>query len=113
MSAIVDAQIKARLLWFDAGQYQRPAAFRAGRPEVIDKLEIKRIYHGKISQRLCGGKSESFGERNPLQLPRMPRFISAAGGRNRQPAETGLTSDSLKPGERLASSSSASLWQTY
>jgi len=26
MSAIIDAQIKARLLWFDTRQYQRPAA---------------------------------------------------------------------------------------
>jgi hypothetical protein len=69
MSAIIDVQIKARLLWFDAGQYQRPAAFRAGRPKVIDKLELKRVCHGKISQRLCTRKSESILGVKPFHVP--------------------------------------------
>jgi hypothetical protein len=46
MSAIIDAQIKTGALRFDTGQYQRPAAFGAGRPKVVDKLKIKRVYHG-------------------------------------------------------------------
>jgi hypothetical protein len=46
MSAIIDAQIKTGVLRFDTGQYQRPAAFGAGRPKVVDKLKIKRVYHG-------------------------------------------------------------------
>ena len=46
MSAIIDAQIKTGILRFDTGQYQRPAAFGAGGPKVVDKLKIKRVYHG-------------------------------------------------------------------
>ena len=46
MSAIIDAQIKTGALRFDTGQYQRPAAFGAGRPKVVDKLKIKRVHHG-------------------------------------------------------------------
>jgi hypothetical protein len=38
--AIIRAQIKARFFWFDASQHQRPAAFGARRPEIIDELEI-------------------------------------------------------------------------
>ena len=46
LSAIIDAQIKTGVLRFDTGQYQRPAAFGAGGPKVVDKLKIKRVYHG-------------------------------------------------------------------
>ena len=46
LSAIIDAQIKAGFFRLDTGQYQRPAAFGAGRPKVVDKLKIKRVYHG-------------------------------------------------------------------
>jgi hypothetical protein len=41
--AIVCAQIKARFLRFDPGQHQPSAALGTGRPESVDKLEIKRI----------------------------------------------------------------------
>lgn len=44
--AIISAQIKTNLIGFDAGQYQRSAAPRTGRPEVIDESEIERIDHG-------------------------------------------------------------------
>ena len=44
--AIVYAQIETRCLFrFDTGQYQRSAAFRAGRPKVIDELKFERGYH--------------------------------------------------------------------
>ena len=46
VSAIIDAQIKTGVLRLDTGQYQRPAAFGAGRPKVVDKLKIKRVHHG-------------------------------------------------------------------
>ena len=46
VGAIVDAQIKTGVLRFNTGQYQRPATFGAGRPKVVDKLKIKRVYHG-------------------------------------------------------------------
>jgi hypothetical protein len=45
VSAIINAQIKTGALRFDTGQYQRPAAFGAGRPKVVDKLKIKRVDH--------------------------------------------------------------------
>jgi hypothetical protein len=48
VSAIVDPQIKAGLSRFDTGQDQWLAAFGAGRPKVIDKRKIERIYHRKI-----------------------------------------------------------------
>jgi hypothetical protein len=44
--AIICAQIKAGFLRFDASKYQRPAASRAGRPEIVDELKIKRVCHG-------------------------------------------------------------------
>ena len=44
--AVVYAQITARLLRLDPGQYQRPATSGAGWPEVIDELKIKRVCHG-------------------------------------------------------------------
>ena len=50
VSAIIDAQIKTGGLRFDTGQYQRPVAFGAGRPKVVDKLKIKRVYHGGVNQ---------------------------------------------------------------
>jgi hypothetical protein len=40
VSAIIDAQIKTGVLRFDTGQYQRPAATRAGRSKVVDKRKI-------------------------------------------------------------------------
>jgi len=46
LSAIIDAQIKAGFFRLDTGQYQRPAAFGAGRPKVVAKLKTKRVYHG-------------------------------------------------------------------
>ncbi len=46
LSAVIDAQIKAGFFRLDTGQYQRPAAFGAGRPKVVDKLKIKRVHHG-------------------------------------------------------------------
>jgi hypothetical protein len=49
--AIVSPHVKARILRFDPGQYQRPAAFGAGWPEVLDKLEIKRVHHGSSPRR--------------------------------------------------------------
>ncbi len=45
VSAIIDAQIKTGVLRLDTGQYQRHAAFGAGRPKVVDKLKIKRVHH--------------------------------------------------------------------
>jgi hypothetical protein len=45
--AIVCAQIETRFLRFDTGQYQRPAAFGAGRPKVIDELKFERVYHSR------------------------------------------------------------------
>ena len=50
VSAIIDAQIKTGGLRFDTGQYQRPAAFGAGRPKVVDKLKIKRVYYHGTDQ---------------------------------------------------------------
>jgi hypothetical protein len=44
--AIICAQIKTNLVGFYPGQYQRSAAPRTGRPEVIDEFEIERIDHG-------------------------------------------------------------------
>jgi hypothetical protein len=46
-SAIVYAQIETRRLRFDTGQHQRPAAFGARRPKVIDELKFERIRHNK------------------------------------------------------------------
>ena len=45
-SAIISAQIKTNLIGFDSGQYQRSAAPRTGRPEVVAESEIERIAHG-------------------------------------------------------------------
>jgi hypothetical protein len=39
-SAIVSTQIKARLFWFDAGQ------FGARRPKFIDELVVREFCHG-------------------------------------------------------------------
>jgi hypothetical protein len=50
--AVVRAQIETGLLRFDASQYQRPSAPGAGRPEIVDKLEIERICHDTHSERL-------------------------------------------------------------
>jgi hypothetical protein len=58
-SAIVYAQIETRCLRFDTGQYQRPAAFGARRPKVIDELKFERGYHSRINQPFCGENSES------------------------------------------------------
>jgi hypothetical protein len=57
--AIIRAQIEARFFWFDASQHQRPAAFGARGPEIIDELKIKRVCHGTDNQRLCRPDSES------------------------------------------------------
>ena len=43
---VIGAQIVARFLWFDPRQDQRPAALRARRPKIIDKLEGRRVCHG-------------------------------------------------------------------
>jgi hypothetical protein len=47
--AMVCAQIKARFLRFNPGQHQGLAAFGAGRPEIVDKFEIKTICHSTAS----------------------------------------------------------------
>jgi hypothetical protein len=57
--AIIRAQIKTSFFRFDASKYQRPAAFGAGRPEIVDELKIKRVYHNAYSQRLYRPNSES------------------------------------------------------
>jgi hypothetical protein len=43
--AVVYAQIETRFVRFDTGQYQRPAAFGAGRPMIIDELKFERVHH--------------------------------------------------------------------
>jgi hypothetical protein len=57
--AIIGAQIRARFLRFDASKYQRPAAAGTGRPEIVDELKVKRVYHDTDSQRLYRPNSES------------------------------------------------------
>ena len=57
---IIGAQVKTGLLRLDPGQHQRSAAPGAGRPEIVDELEIQGIYHGTDSQRSRDGNSESF-----------------------------------------------------
>ena len=58
-SAIVYAQIETRCLRFDTGQYQRPAAFRAGRPMVIDEFKFEWVCHRRLNQHSRGENSES------------------------------------------------------
>jgi hypothetical protein len=41
---IIGAQITARFLWFYPGQYQRPSALGARRPEIVDELKIQRVH---------------------------------------------------------------------
>ena len=55
-SAIISAQIKTNHVGFDAGQKQRSAAPRTGRPEVVDESEIERIGQGADSQRFLRPK---------------------------------------------------------
>jgi hypothetical protein len=43
---VIGAQVEAGFLRFDPGQYQRPSAFGARRPDCIDKLESQRVCHG-------------------------------------------------------------------
>jgi hypothetical protein len=45
--AVVYAQIKTRCVRFDTGQYQRPAAFDARRPKVVDELKFEWVCHSK------------------------------------------------------------------
>jgi hypothetical protein len=47
--AIIGPQIKARVRRFDPSQFQRPSASGTRRPEIIDKLKIKRVRHGDFS----------------------------------------------------------------
>jgi hypothetical protein len=52
--AIVYAQIETRFVRFDTGQYQRPAAFGAGRPMIIDELKFERVHHrGGLNLFVC------------------------------------------------------------
>jgi hypothetical protein len=57
--AIVYAQIETRCLRFDTGQYQRPAAFGAGRPKVVDELEFERVWHSRDQSAFYDEDSES------------------------------------------------------
>ena len=43
---VIGAQVNSWFLGFDPCQDQPPSAFRAGRPERIDKLESQRVGHG-------------------------------------------------------------------
>jgi hypothetical protein len=69
LSAIIDAQIKTGVLRFDAGQYQRPAAFGAGRPKVVDKLKIKRVYHATPANAFAVEIASQFALRNSIRPP--------------------------------------------
>ena len=40
----ISSQIIARLIRLNPGQYQRPSALGARRPEVIDKFKIERVH---------------------------------------------------------------------
>jgi hypothetical protein len=51
-SAIIGAEIKTDLVRFDPGQYQRSAAPRTRRAEVINESKIERVRHVQNSQRL-------------------------------------------------------------
>jgi hypothetical protein len=71
--AIVCSQIKTGFLRFDLGQKQRSAAFGARRPEVIDKLEVKRVYHDEIPcsrDRACARPLENIGSDRPVAFSR-------------------------------------------